>query len=405
MPMIEILDGIRIVDLCHAVAGPSGSQLLGDLGAEVIKIEPPETGDFSRAATPRLGTESFFYLAVNRNKRSVALDLNTETGKLALHDLVRISDVIFDNFRPGVLERLGADYEAVKKTNPRIISCSVTGFGSSGPYRAHPSFDDIAAGLSGVYSMSGEPGGRPMRVPVHVADLAGGFFAATGIIAALNKRERTGSGYRIEVNLLDAIMYYMSTDFQSYFVSGQVPGPSGSRHPRAPMVGSFQTRNGYLVLGPSWPRIARVIGKEWMLEDPRFNTVEKRFENKRELEDLIEEGLRQADTEDWLEIMREEDIAAGPVNTLEEAVRDPQVIHNRTVVSMRHPVVGEVKGIDCPIRFCGVAEHDHSAPPTLGQDTEEVLKGLLGYSDERINVLKNEARAAGEQKKRGHRRM
>jgi CoA:oxalate CoA-transferase len=405
MPMMEILDGIRIVDLCHAVAGPSGSQLLGDLGAEVIKIEPPETGDFSRAATPRLGAESFFYLAVNRNKKSVAVDLNTTTGRQVLHDLVRVSDVIFDNFRPGVLERLGADYQTVKKINPRLISCSVTGFGSSGPYMNHPSFDDIAAGLSGVYSMCGQPGEKPIRVPVHVADLAGGFFAATGIIAALLKRELTGSGYRIEVNLLDAIMYYMSTDFQSYFVSGEVPAPSGSRHPRAPMVGAFQTRDGYLVLGPSWPRIARVIGKEWMIEDPRFNTVEKRFANKTELEDLIEEGLGQADTQDWLEIMREEDIAAGPVNTLEEAVRDPQVIHNRTVITMRHPVEGEVKGIECPIKFCSAVERDHVAPPTLGQHTEEVLKGLLGYSAEKIDALKHEARAAGGQKKRGHSRM
>jgi len=171
------------------------------------------------------------------------------------------------------------------------------------------------------------------------------------------------------------------------------------------MVGAFQTRNGYLVLGPSWPRIARVIGKEWMLDDPRFNTVEKRFQNKKELEDLIEEGLRQADSESWLEIMREEDIAAGPVNTLEEAVKDPQVIHNGTVVTMQHSFVGDVKGIECPIRFHGPAEHDHVAPPTLGQHTEEVLRDLLGYSVDRILAMKKEAQEVGLQRKRGHSRM
>jgi CoA:oxalate CoA-transferase len=405
MGMIPILSGTRIVDLCHAVAGPSGSQLLGDLGAEVIKIEPPGTGDFSRGATPRLGSESFFHLAVNRNKKSVVLDLGTETGRVALHDLVRVSDVVFDNFRPGVLERLHADFETLTSINPRIISCSVTGFGPSGPYRDYPSFDDIAEGLSGVYSLCGEPGGRPMRVPVHVADLAAGFFAATGIIAALLRRERSGTGGKVAVNMLDAIMYYLSTDFQSYFVSGEVPTASGSRHSRAPMVGVFQTRNGYLALGPSWPRIAKVIGKEWMIEDPRFTTVEKRFQNKRELEDLIEEGLRQADTEDWLEVMREEDIAAGPVNTLDEALKDPQVVHNRTMVTMKHPVLGEIRGIECPIKVSGVDECDHLPPPMLGQHTEQVLKELLGYSDERLEALRQEAMAAGKLGSRGHSRM
>jgi len=162
--------------------------------------------------------------------------LNTETGKTALHDLVKVSDVVFDNFRPGVLERLHADFETLRSINPGIISCSVTGFGPSGPYRDHPSFDDIAEGLSGVYSLCGEPGGRPMRVPVHTADLAAGFFAATGIIAALFKRRQWGTGCKIEVNMLDALMYYMSTDFQSYFITGEVPEACGSRHHRAPMA-------------------------------------------------------------------------------------------------------------------------------------------------------------------------
>ena len=405
MGVIHVLSGTRIVDLCHAVAGPSGSQLLGDLGAEVIKIEPPETGDFARGATPRLGSESFFHLAVNRNKKSVVLDLNTETGKTALHDLVKVSDVVFDNFRPGVLERLHADFETLRSINPGIISCSVTGFGPSGPYRDHPSFDDIAEGLSGVYSLCGEPGGRPMRVPVHTADLAAGFFAATGIIAALFKRRQWGTGCKIEVNMLDALMYYMSTDFQSYFITGEVPEACGSRHHRAPMVGVFQTRDGYLVLGPSWPQIAMVIGKEWMIDDPRFNTVEKRFENKRELENLIEDGLRQADTEDWLKIMRKEDIAAGPVNTLDQTVKDPQVVHNRTIATMKHPVLGDIRGIECPIKMSGLDECDHLAPPTLGQHTEQVLKELLGYSDERLEALRHEERAVGRLRSRGHSRL
>lgn len=244
-----------------------------------------------------------------------------------------------------------------------------------------------------------------MRVPIHVADLAAGFFAVTGAIAALLRRERTGLGCNVAVNMLDAIMYYMASDFQSLFVSGESPRAYGSRHPRAPMVGVFQTRNGYLVLGPSWPRIAKAIGKEWMIADPRFISVEKRFENKKELEDLIDDSLRQADTEYWLEVMRREDVAAGPVNTLDQAVKDGQVIHNQTIVTMKHPDLGEVKGIECPIKVSGVESAAHSPSPTLGQHTDEVLEGVLGYSKEKIEALRQEQDEIWNLRSRGEGRL
>jgi len=405
MARIGMLNGVRIIDLSQAVAGPSGSQLLGDLGAEVIKIEPPEIGDIARGAAPKLEGESFYQLALNRNKKSMTLDLNTRTGKEAFHDLVKVSDVVFDNFRPGVLERLGADYETLSRINPRIVSCSITGYGATGPYRDYPSFDDMAEGLSGVYSLCGEPDGSPVRVPIPIADLAAGFFATTGIIAALLEREHTRVGSRVEVSMLDAIMYLMATNFQSYFITGKVPRREGSKHPLAPMVGIFQTRNDHLVLGPSWPRIARVIGKDWMIDDPRFATVERRFKNKQELEDLIEGGLREADTDAWLELMHLEDIAAGPVNTLDKATSDPQVLHNRTVVTLQHPICGQIRGIECPIRVRDAVEQNHLPPPTLGQHTEEILKELLGYSDRRIRALKQEEESVGKLEPRGRRRL
>jgi crotonobetainyl-CoA:carnitine CoA-transferase CaiB-like acyl-CoA transferase len=405
MARIGMLSRVRVIDLSQAVAGPSGSQLLGDLGAEVIKIEPPEIGDIARGAAPKVEGESFYQLALNRNKRSVTLDLDTKTGKEAFHNLIEVSDVVFDNFRPGVLERLGADYETLSRINLKIVSCSITGYGVTGPYRDYPSFDDMAEGLSGVYSLCGEPSSSPARVPIPIADLAAGFFAATGIVAALFEREHTGVGTRVEVNMLDAIMYLMATNFQPYFITGKVPRREGAKHPVAPMVGIFQTRNDYLVLGPSWPRIARIIGKEWMIEDPRFATVEKRFENKRELENLIEDGLREADTEAWLELMHLEDIAAGPVNTLDKAASDPQVVHNRTIVTLQHPICGEIRGIECPIRVRGAAEQDHLPPPTLGQHTKEILKELLGYSDEKIKALKQEEESMGRLEPRGRRRL
>jgi len=405
MGRLGLMHDVRIADLTIAVAGPSGSQLLADLGAEVIKIELPDIGDITRDAAPKLGNDSFYHLAVNRNKKSVALDLRTTTGREAFHDLVRVSDVVFDNFRPGVLEGLGADYASIRTVNSSAISCSITGYGPTGPYRDYPSFDDMAEGLSGVYSLCGEPGRAPVRLPIPVADLAAGLYASAGILAALLDREKTGKGRRIEVNMLDSVMYLLSLNFQPYFITGQVPQPAGSKHPIAPMVGIFRTRNGHIVLGPSWPRIARVIGKEWMIDDPRFNTVEKRFENKMELEALIEEGLQQADTEDWLHLMRLEDISAGPVNTLDAAVLDPQVLHNRTIARMRHAVGDDARTIECPVKMGGAVEQEHLPPPALGQHSYDVLKELLGYSDEKIAELKGEEKRVGDQEPRTRRRL
>jgi len=405
MPRVDILKGVRMIDLTQALAGASGSQLLADLGVEVIKIEQPGTGDITRASAPKLEGEGYFYLAVNRNKKGITLDLSTASGQEALRDLAGASDIVFDNFRPGTLNRLGADFETLRKVNPRVISCSISGYGSSGPYAEYPAFEDIAEGIGGAHSLCGEPDRRPLRAAVDAADQGAGLYAVTGIISALFERERTGEGCRIEVNMLDSIVHLIAVPFQCYFVGGQVPQPPGWTHPVAPMVGIFRTRDGFLTLGPSWPRIARVVGKEWMIEDPRFNTVEGRWENKRELEDLIEEGLSQADTADWLELMHVEDIAAGPVHTLDKTVSDPQIVHNRTIVNMHHPLCGNVKGIDCPIKFIHKTEHPHAPPPTLGQHTDEVLSDILGYSEAKIQRLKQEEETAGQSKPRVRRRL
>lgn len=405
MGRMNNLEGVRIVDLSIAVSGPFGSQLLADLGADVLKIEQPDIGDITRDASPKQGGQSFYHLALNRNKKSIALDLRTASGRQALHDLAKLSAVIYDNFRPGVLAKLGADYDTLRAVNPRIISCSVTGYGPTGPYAQYPSFDDMAEGLSGAYSMCGEPGGRPIRMPTPIADLAAGFSAAAGILSALVHRDRTGQGQRLEVNMLDALMYMLGINFEPYFITGNVPQPRGSRHPIAPMVGIFQTRDGFLVLGPCWPRIARIIGKEWMIDDPRFSTVDKRFENKDALEDLIEDGLRQADTADWLELMHAEDIPAGPINTLDKVINDPQVLHNRSIVRMEHPAYGTIRAIESPIRRSEAPDVPHSPPATLGENTQEVLRDLLGYTDDQIAKLLEEEQAMRESDPRLRRRL
>ena len=399
------LSGIRVLDLSQAHAGPFGAQMLGNMGAEVIKIESPGRGDLIRQVSPKLKGEGYYTLALNRNKKSITLDLGTKTGKKALFDLVHLSDVVLDNFKAGTIEKLGVDYENLKKINPKIISCSITGFGPSGPYKDRISMDDVAQGLAGAISLCGETDGPPMRPGMPVADISAGIFGATGIITALYDRERTGTGCKIEINLLDSTMFLMSNHYQNYFLSGKAPGPQGHRHPMAPLIGSFQTKNGYIILGAAWPHITKIIGMELLADDPRFNTSEKRLENKDEIEGIIEDALRREDTEHWLELMKDADLAVGPVNTLDKSVKNPQVIHNKTVINMDHPVCGPIRAIANPIHMGDRIQGEPEPPPTLGQHSQEILKEILAYSDAQIESLNREAEAHSEELAKRYRKL
>jgi len=382
------LTGVRVVDLSQAHAGPAGTQILGDLGADVIKVESP-IGELVRFDwVSRSG--GHYMQALNRNKRDVVLDLWTKSGREAFCDLVRVSDVVLDNFRVGVMKKLGADYDSLKKLNPRIISASILGYGSSGPYSTYPSYDDLGQAMSGMASLCGEPGGKPMRSAAAIGDISAGILCTYGVVVALYERERTGQGRRVEVNLLDSCMALLDTMFQHYFSFGHLPPPQGSRHPVSPLLGYYKTRNGYIALGPCWPRICRVIDREWMIDDPRFREVGDRMKNKKEMEDLIEEALQEADSEDWIELLRAEDIAVSPVNTLDKVAEDPQVAHNGTILQMEHSVYGKVRAVACPIRMPGAVEGESSPPPMLGEHTDEVLRTILGYSDEKMDRLRQE---------------
>ncbi|MGB2798904.1 MAG: CoA transferase [Dehalococcoidia bacterium] len=396
------LTGSRILDLSQAHAGPYGSQMLGDMGAEVIKIETP-MGDMLRfPGTPDGG---YYIKALARNKKGIVLDLHTKTGKEAFYDLVKIADVVYDNFRVGVMKRLGADYETLKTLNPTIISVSITGYGASGPYSQYPSFDDIAQAMSGMSSLCGEPGGAPMRSGAAVADVCAGIFSSYGVVLALLQREKTGEGCRVEVNLLDTCMALLDNMFQFYFAYGNMPPAQGTKHPLTPLLGYFKCKDGYIALGPGWPRICRVINREWMMEDPRFATQGDRMMNKKDLEQEIEEALMEANVEDWLELMRVEDIPAGPVNTLDKVIEDPQVIHNKAVVEMEHPAYGKMRAVDCPIKMPGSISGEYTPPPILGEHTEEVLREILNYSDEKIEALKKEQEENFEEMKKHARKM
>ncbi len=385
------LSGIRVLDVSRAIAGPYGSMILADLGAEVIKIEPPRWGERARHIPgPNHKGESYYFLAFNRNKKSVTLNLATELGREAFYDLVRISDVVWDNFRPRVMERLGADYDTLKEINPGIICCSVTGFGSSGPYRDRPSFDLVAQAISGVMSITGEPGGPPLRSGPPVADLVGGMFGVHGVLAALYQRTFTGKGQRVETSLLDGQVSNLTYQMSYYLCGGEVPGPMGSGHLSLVPYGAYKAKEGYLVMGVGWPRVARVLGIEEIIDDHRFESGESRLEHKEELDSLVQQAFLKEKAEDWLAVLEVEDIPCGPVNAIDKAISDPQIIHNNMIVSVKHPLGGEVRMVGNPIKMPQSIEEEFTAPPTLGQHDHEILVELLGYSEERIERLREE---------------
>ena len=385
------LTGIRVLAMEQVLAGPYGSMILGDLGAEVIKIEPP-TGEFIRVSNPppHHKGESGYLLAFNRNKKSIVLDLMTKTGLEAFYDLVKTSDVVWDNNRAGVMERLRADYENLKNINPKIICCSVTGYGRTGPYATWPSFDIIAQGMAGLLLQTGQPGGPPIKPAPALADISGALFGVIGVISALWHRERTGEGQRVETNLLDGAMALLSMHYAIYFLSGVVPPPIGAGHLQAMPFGAYKTKDGWITIGAGWPRLARTLGIEWTIDDPRFNTLDNRLKNRGEMEAIITEALSKMDSETWVELLRADDIACGPVYNLDQAPQDPQIQHNNMILTLNHSLGGQIKLVGNPIKMPSIDTGEYTAPPTLGQHTHQVLSEILGYTEEKIAKLKAE---------------
>ncbi|MBI4330118.1 MAG: CoA transferase [Chloroflexi bacterium] len=393
--MEPLLSGVRVLSLEVGIAGSFASMVLGDLGAEVIKIESPQ-GDALRTLeetkhVSHLRTH-FYFLAHNRNKKSLVLDLGTPLGKTAFFDLIRVSDVIICNFRTGALSRLGAGYETLKKLNPGIIVCNITGFGDSGPYKDRPCYDLVGYGWSGLLSLSGEPGRKPVKPAVPVGDQGAALYAVAGVLAGLYRRERTGEGCEVGSSVLDACVALLSTAFSKYFLTGEIPEPVGAGHLAVAPSGIYRTKNGHVTLGVCWPRIARIVDAEWMIDDPRFSTLTARLKNRVELDRILEERLMQADTEQWTELFIEEDIAGAPVNTVDKAALDPQVLNNNMILTLQRPSDAPVKVAGNPIKVTGLAE-EHRAPPALGEHNQEILADFLGYSEEKIRQLEKEQKA------------
>jgi CoA:oxalate CoA-transferase len=391
------LNGVRVLDLTWALSGPYGTMILADLGADVIKVERPPAGDIARENGPFVADVSSYFFSINRGKRSITLNLKHDEGKRLLRALVRQVDVLTENFVPGTMDRLGLGYEVLRAENPRLIYAATSGFGQNGPYRHRPAMDVIVQGISGLMSITGPEGGPPVRVGTSVGDIVAGMFTAIGILAALHERERSGLGQMVDVAMLDSQIAILENALVRYFVAGEVPKPLGTRHPILTPFQAFPTKDGYIVLTLTgggeniWALFCAKIGLYEYMDDPRFQTNDSRTAHHAELERLVSAALRERTTAEWLVEFEELGIPCGPLNTIAEAVVDPQVREREMIVRIEHPRAGVIPVSGSPVKLSRTPADVSRPAPELGADTDAVLRELLGLSDAEIDRL----RAAG----------
>nr|PZN61306.1 MAG: CoA transferase [Sphaerobacter thermophilus] len=386
------LAGVRVLDLGRHQAGPTCAMWLGDLGADVIKIENPDRGEDGRASGPPFfHGESAFFLSANRNKRSLALDIKRPEGQEIFRRLAAEADVVIENFRPGVMDALNIGYARVSALNPRIIYCSISGFGADGPYADRPGLDQIIQGVSGLMSVTGFEGGEPVRVGIPIADLVTGLFGAYGVLAALQARERTGRGQHIQTSLLECMVGLMSFQAVRYLNGAGTPPPAGNHHPINAPYGVFRAKDGYLTLGATgekrWRKLCEILGTEEWLTDPRFATNGARHENRLLLADLISEKLQARTADEWERIFNEAGIPCGPIYRVDQALEHPQVRHREMVVERAHPTMGTVRLLGVPVKFSETPAGLHRVPPLFAEHTDEILREI-GISDDEIERLR-----------------
>ncbi|OLD75704.1 MAG: hypothetical protein AUG87_12150 [Candidatus Rokubacteria bacterium 13_1_20CM_4_70_14] len=379
------------------LAGPYGSMLLADMGAEVIKIEDPDGGDPMRVMGPPFlaDGESAYFLAINRSKKSVALDLTRDAGREVFYDLVRRADVVWENFRPGVMERLGCAYSKLWSLNQRVILCSISAYGQEGPYRDWPAFDLALQAMAGAMSITGEPGRAPVRMGLPMGDLTGGIFGAFAVAGALFRRERTGEGAHLDLSLLDCQVSLLTYIAQYFWTNGRVPGPLGSSHASVVPYQALATRDGHLVVAvfaeKFWSGFCRVVEHPEWERDLRFGTNRDRVANRGVLVPLIEAAFRRRTTDDWLARLGAEGVPGAPIRSVDRVLVDPQVRQRGMVLETAHPVHGKLPALGTPVKVDGAMGLETAPPPTLGEHTDAVLGGVLEYSAVRIAEL----RAAG----------
>ncbi|MCA3362494.1 MAG: CoA transferase [Roseomonas sp.] len=389
------LSGLRVLDLTRVLAGPTCTQMLGDLGAEVIKIERPEAGDDTRGFAPPFvpnTKESAYFVGVNRNKKSVTLDIAKSEGQAIIHKLLEHCDILVENFKVGALAKYGLGYEQLAKTHPRLIYCSITGFGQTGPYAPRPGYDALIQAMGGVMSLTGEPNGSPQKVGVPVADLFAGLYGCIGILAAVNHRNNTGQGQQIDIGMLDTHVAWLANQGMNYLATGENPPRLGNQHPNIAPYQEFPTKDGYIILAvgndPTFERFCKAFGQEALLADPRFATNPIRVQNRQLVTDTLTPVMKSKTTAEWIEALEELKIGCGPINTLEQVFADPHVQAREMVVEMAHGSGETVKVIANPVKLSATPPSYRSAPPVLGEHTQDVLTSVLKMSASDIATLK-----------------
>jgi crotonobetainyl-CoA:carnitine CoA-transferase CaiB-like acyl-CoA transferase len=386
------LQGIRVLDFTRVLAGPSAALALADLGAEVLKVEPPGTGDETRTFPPFRENVSHYFLSVNRGKKSIVVDLKTEAGVVLVRDLAAKCDILIENYRPGVMDRLGLGYAALSAANPRLIYCAISGFGMTGPLRDRPSFDIVLQALSGALSVNGEAGRAPTKLGIPLGDLVGGINGPMGILAALYERSVTGRGRLIDVSLLDGLIGMLGYLAQLAFFTGEDPKPQGSEHPNLVPYGMFPAKDGSIIIAclmnSFWERICQALGMPDWIADPRFETIQKRRDSRGQVNERICAFTRERTVQELVELFTHHEVPHAPILGIREALAQPQADAREMVVETDHLILGKIPIVNRSIKFPADRQPIPTAPPVLGQHTDEILHDILGLTAEQIGQLR-----------------
>jgi CoA:oxalate CoA-transferase len=381
----QALQGLKVLDLTRVLAGPYATMIMADLGADVVKVEMPETGDDSRHFGPYIGQESAYFMSINRGKRSITLNLKDRDDQEQFLMLVEKADVIVENFRPGTMEKLGLGYATLQKRNPSVIYAAVSGFGHTGPYSHRPAYDAVVQAMGGIMSITGPEGGHPVRVGTSIGDITAGLFTAIGIMVALQHRNVTGEGQKVDVAMLDCQLAVLENAIARYSVTGEVPGPAGNRHPSITPFETFPTSDGEIMIAAGndalFKRLCQVFGTSEWPEDARFRTNALRTEYREVLIPMIATVTMEKTTEQWQKLLDESGVPNGPINTVDKVMADPQILAREMVQIVEHPDAGPVTMAGIPVKMSKTPGRIRSASPRLGEHKAEVFAEWLNESE------------------------